>query len=139
MEKAGIRLLFQGVDMKPGMACAYGTAGEKTVLALSGNPASAVTNFCVCALPFIRRKCGKSVFLPKAVTAKMRNAFPKKSKSPRFLRGRVELEDGTVCFICSSGQGNAVLSSAIGCDTFMLVPAGHGPVEAGERLKGFML
>ena len=44
MEKAGIRLLFQGVDMKPGKACEYGVCGEKLVCGLSGHPSSSLTN-----------------------------------------------------------------------------------------------
>ena len=39
----------------------------------------------------------------------------------------------------SREQGNAVLSSAVGCDAMAVVPAGSGPLEAGTKLKGFML
>ena len=65
--------------------------------------------------------------------------FKKKSPSDRFLRGRLELGDGTVRFAASSDQGNVVLSSTIGCDAFALIPAGSGPVEPGTILDGFVL
>ena len=61
MERAGADILLRGVDMKPGMACAYGAANGKLILGLSGNPASSLTNFCACALPALRRLCGSVV------------------------------------------------------------------------------
>ena len=36
-------------------------------------------------------------------------------------------------------QGNVILSSTIGCDVMAVVPAGSGPLEAGTKLKGFMI
>ena len=125
--------------MKPGMACAYGTADGKPVLGLSGNPASALTNFCVCALPAIRRLQGRKEALPQPVKAALARDFRKKSPSTRFLRGRLRLEDGSVVLEASADQGNIVLSSTIGCSAFVLIPAGSGPVAAGTLLEGFTL
>ena len=139
MEKAGTEILLRGVAMKPGMACAYGVAGGKLVLGLSGNPASSFTNFCACALPAIRRLCGRRDPLPRKFRAEIAKSFRKKSPADRFLRGRLALEDGTARFLASADQGNAVLSSTIGCDAFLLIPAGSGPVDAGTWLNGFLL
>ena len=63
----------------------------------------------------------------------------KKSPSTRFLRGRLALDSGRVCFDASSDQGNVVLSSTIGCNAFLLIPAGSGPVEAETEWRGFVL
>ena len=139
MTLAGAEILARGVAMKPGMACAYGTAAGKLVLGLSGNPASAVTNLCVCALPAIRRLCGRKDAYPEPVRAALVRHFGKKSPSDRFLRGRLTLEDGTVRFDASGEQGNAVLSSAVGCDAFLRIPAGSPPAEAGTFLTGFRM
>ena len=139
MTRAGAEILLRGVAMKPGMACAYGTADGKPVLGLSGNPASALTNFCVCALPAIRRLQGRKEALPQPVKAALARDFRKKSPSTRFLRGRLRLEDGSVVLEASADQGNIVLSSTIGCSAFVLIPAGSGPVAAGTLLEGFTL
>ena len=139
MERAGAEILLRGVDMKPGMACAYGAASGKLVLGLSGNPASSITNFCACVLPAVRSLCGRKDFLPAPIQAELARPFKKKSPSTRFLRGRLEMGDGRVQFIASADQGNVVLSSTIGCSAFLLIPAGSGPMEAGEKLSGFML
>ena len=139
MERAGAEILLRGVDMKPGMACAYGMADGRPVLGLSGNPASALTNFCACALPALRRICGRRDALPQPVAARLLRDFKKKSPSTRFLRGRLRLEDGNAGFDASGDQGNVILSSAIGCDAYLLIPAGSGPVAAGTVLKGFII
>ena len=139
MEQAGAQILLRGVDMKPGMACAYGVCDGKLVLGLSGNPASALTNFATCVLPSIRRLCGRREPIPNEITVRLAREFHKRSPSDRFLRGKLDLADGSVRFNPASGQGNAVLSSVIGCDAFALIPAGSGPVSAGAELRGFVL
>ena len=139
MEQAGVEVLLRGVAMKPGMACAYGQARGKLVLGLSGNPASSLTNFCVCALPALRRLCGRGDALPAFIPLTLERGFKKKSPATRFLRGRVSLSTGSAVFFSSPDQGNVVLSSTIGCDAFAVIPAGSGPVEAGAALEGFIL
>ena len=139
MEASGAEILIRGVSMKPGMACAYAVCGEKPVLGLSGNPASAMTNYCACVLPAIRRMAGRAEALPTEFAAEMAEGFGKKSPSERFLRGRIRFEGGKTLFVPAARQGNAVLSSAIGCNAFARIPAGSGPVEAGRTVEGFIL
>lgn len=139
MEVSGVELLFRGVDMKPGMACAYGVRDGKIICALSGNPASALTNYYAVALPALTRLTGRNTFLAQEIQIKLSNSFPKKSPKTRFLRGKLEFKDGSVCMDLPKDQGNIVLSSTIGCNVMALVPAGSGPVEAGTVLKGFLL
>lgn len=139
MELAGARLLFRGVDMKPGMACAYGVCGGKLLCGLSGNPASAITNFYAIALPAIRKLAGHRRYLPQEIRITLSDGFGKKSPKTRFLRGRLALQDGRVCMTLPKDQGNVVLSSTIGCNVMAVIPAQSGPVEAGTVLKGFLL
>lgn len=139
MAMAGVTLLFRGVDMKPGMACAYGVREGKPVCGLSGNPASALTNFSTIALPVLRRLAGHCAPIPRTILVTLRKGFGKKSPKTRFLRGKLVLEEGRVYMDLSAEQGNVVLSSAIGCDVMALIPAGSGPVPAGTVLEGFYL
>lgn len=139
MEQAGVELLVRGVNMKPGMACAYGVKDGKLVLGLSGNPASSLTNFCAVVLPAIRKLCGRREPIPREIMVSLTSRFPKKSPLTRFLRGTLDLSDGIARMILPKEQGNVVLSSTIGCNVMAVVPAGSGPVEAGTSLKGFLL
>ncbi|MBQ9196885.1 MAG: molybdopterin molybdotransferase MoeA [Clostridia bacterium] len=139
MERCGVEILLRGVAMKPGMACAYGIREHCLVLGLSGNPASSLTNFCACALPALRKLAGRSDAEPPMISLTLMYSFKKKSPATRFLRGRLDLSDGTARLDAPGDQGNVVLSSAIGCNAFAVVPAGSGPLSAGDKLKGFII
>ncbi|MBR5472057.1 MAG: molybdopterin molybdotransferase MoeA [Oscillibacter sp.] len=139
MERSGITLLFRGVDMKPGMACAYGSCGGKLICALSGNPASALINFYAVALPALRKIAGYRDPVPQPIQVTLADRFGKKSPKLRFLRGTLVLRDGTVRMTLPADQGNVILSSTIGCNVMAIVPAGSGPVEAGTVLEGLLL
>ena len=139
MERCGCEILFRGVDLKPGMACCYGMAGNRPVCALSGNPASAMTNYYAVSLPALRRLCGLSACRPEEIALTLGDPFDKKSRGTRLLRGRLELGSGQAVLRLPPDQGNVVLSSLIGCDAMGIVPAGSGPLPAGTVLKGFRL
>lgn len=139
MKMAGVEIFFQGVDMKPGMACAYGMKEGKLVCGLSGNPASAITNFYAIACPAIKKLCGYKDILPTELTVRLKNGFKKKSPGTRFLRGILDFSDGSVCMRIPKEQGNVVLSSTIGCNVMAIVPAGSGSLPADTELKGFLI
>ena len=139
MGLAGAELLFTGVDMKPGKSCAYGLLEGKLLCALSGNPAAALTNFAAVAAPALRRLCGLRDCLPRPLRLRLEEDFPKESRRTRLLRGAAVLTDGTVRLRLPPGQGNSVLSSAVGWDAVAVVPAGSGPLPAGTELDGFLI
>ena len=139
MEAIGTKLLFQKVDLKPGMACAYGLRDGKMICGLSGNPASSITNFYAVALPAFRSLCGLKDYETREFPVTLSEHFGKRSPSNRLLRGFADLRDGTVRLRLSSGQGNVMISGLIGCDLAALIPAGSGPLEAGTVLQGFFL
>lgn len=139
MEQIGASMLIRGVAMKPGMACAYAMKDGRLIAGLSGNPASALTNYYAVLLPALRRLAGRAHPGHEKLTLTLSSRFEKKSRQTRLLRGRLHLSDGTVQFILPPSQGNAVLSSAVGCNAMAVIPAGSGPQEAGTRLEGFLL
>ncbi len=139
MEQAGVELLFRGVALKPGMACAYGIKDGKLVCGLSGNPASSITNFYTVAAPAIRKLCGLRDYMPRQFPVILAEGFRKKSPMDRILRGRLDLSGGSAQMHISGSQGNVVLSSTIGCDIMAIVPAGSGPLSPGTSLTAFSL
>lgn len=139
MELAGAEILFRGVDCKPGMACAYAVRDGKLLCGLSGNPAAALTNFYAVAAPALRKLCGRRDFWPEEMTFALKMPFPKKSPVTRLLRGRLRLSEGCAELELSANQANGSLSSAVGWDAIAVIPAGSGPLDAGAKLKGFLL
>lgn len=139
MEMAGIQILQQGIDLKPGMACAYGAKDGKLVCGLSGNPVAAITNFHVVVSPLLKKLRGESAFLPVEFPVKLLDSFLKGSPATRILRGKMEISNGEIGICIPKEQGNAVLSSTIGCNLMAIVPAGTGPLKKGTVLKGFFI
>lgn len=139
MEQVGAEMLVEGVNIKPGMACAYGAKDGKLIIGLSGNPASSVTNLYAVVIPAVKKLCGLKNPEHKLFELTLADGFGKKSKATRFLRGRLDFSDGTVKMQLTQDQGNVIISSMIGCDVFAIVPAGSGKLEAGTVLKGFTL
>lgn len=139
MEMAGVQILQRGVDLKPGMACAFGVKDGKLVCGLSGNPASAITNFHAIVSPLIRKLSGCKEFIPTEMQVELLDAFKKKSRGTRLLRGKMEVVDGKVGVRISKEQGNVVLSSTIGNNIMLIVPSGSGPLDEGMKLKGFFI
>ncbi|MEA4934203.1 MAG: gephyrin-like molybdotransferase Glp [Lawsonibacter sp.] len=139
MEHVGARILFQRVNLKPGMACTYGVKDGKMICGLSGNPASAITNFYAVAMPALKRLAGEQDVIPKEICLRLDKSFLKKSPKTRLLYGTLDLSDGTARFRYSQNQGNAVLSSMLGCNAMAVIPGGSGPIDAGSMLKGFLL
>lgn len=139
MEAIGTEILFRKVDLKPGMACAYGLRGGKMVCGLSGNPVSSIKNFYAVALPAFRRLCGLRDFETQEISVTLDEPFAKHSPVNRLLLGYSDLRDGTVRLRLSERQGNMMISGLVGCDLAAVIPAGSGPVGVGTVLKGFFL
>ena len=139
MEAAGAEILFRGVSIKPGMACAYGVKNGKLICALSGNPASSLTNYYAIALPAMRKLCGRKDCIPREITVTLPDGFRKKSPVTRLLRGKLDLSEGEAVMHVSKDQGNVVLSSTIGCDVMAVIPAGSDPIPSDGKLKGFLI
>lgn len=139
MEMADVEILFRGVGLKPGMACAYGHKNGKIICGLSGNPASSLINFYAVAYPAFRKLCGYQQCIPKEFDLKLSDTFPKKSSTTRILRGKLEIREGIAYMQLPQAQGNVQLSSTIGCDVMAIIPEGSGPIPANTQLKGFMI
>ena len=137
----GAEMLFSGVAMKPGKACFYAVRDGKMICALSGNPASAMTNYHAVAKAGLKRLCGwnQGDCFPAEIRVALKEDFPKKSKNERWVRGRLDLSDGTVRIDVPKQQKNSALSSTVGCDVMAVIPAGSGPLPAGTVLKGYLM
>ena len=139
--EAGGEPLFSGVAMKPGKACFYAVRDGKMICALSGNPASAMTNYHAVAKAGLKRLCGwnQGDCFPAEIQVALKEDFPKKSKNERWVRGRLDLSDGTVRIDVPKQQKNSALSSTVGCDVMAVIPAGSGPLPAGTVLQGYLM
>jgi len=139
MLKCSVNLRVYGIDMKPGMACAYGFLDGKLIAGLSGNPASCMTNYYGVVKSCIKKMSGLYNYTPGVFDIHLLNDFNKKSPLERLLRGKLRIIDGKAFIDASGDQGNVVISSMIENDCMAIVPKGSGKLLKGELLKGFII
>lgn len=139
MERAGAEVLIRTLFLKPGGASAYGRKNDTLVCGLSGNPASALTNFYAVVLPVLRKLRGLSEPRLSELPVVLAEEFGKKSPKTRLIRGTLDLSEGCARMHVSKGQGNGVLHSLIGCDLLAEIPAGSPKLPAGSKLKAYLI
>jgi molybdopterin molybdotransferase len=139
MERAGAEVLIRTVKLKPGGASAYGTRAGKLICGLSGNPASAMTNFYAVVLPALRKLAGHGTPELTELTVILADDFKKKSPKTRLIRGKLDLSQGSAVMHVDRGQGNGVLHSLIGCNLLAEIPAGSPKLPAGTQLNAYLI
>ena len=140
MEECGFRILARGVMMKPGMACAYGIKDNKLMLALSGNPASSLTNLqCIC-YPALRKLAGYDSYDHEVLRFKLGTDILKAGgRGARFVRGRSVIREGQLYLDTPLEQGNVVISSAVMCNAYGILSGMQSPVASGTYIDGFFV
>lgn len=135
----GAEIIVRDVALKPGGKCVYSLMNDKLICCLSGNPASALTNYYAVALPALKKLSGLKDYMPHEIDVVLENAFNKQSPKTRIIRGRLKFKDGLAVMNVPSEQGNGVLSSMSGSNVMAIIPSGSGKLPEGTKLKGFMI
>lgn len=127
-------LLFHGIPIKPGAPAMAFLHQNRLVLCLSGNPFAAAAIFELLARPVLQKLQGLSgQRLPKT-TGILRTPFPKASPSRRLLRARLDEGDVYLPNGGASAHSSGVLSSMLGCNCFVDIPAGSPSLAAGQTV-----
>ena len=130
MKKLGADILFHGIELKPGMPTMASVYAGKPVISLSGNPFSASVVFELLMQPFIQKMTGlcKSLLVKKE--AVLAHDYPGSKGSRRVLKA---YDDGYAVHI-TKGQHNAQMRQGIGTNCLVDMPAGTGPLKAGNKV-----
>ncbi len=130
LETIGAKVVFAGVNVKPGSPTIGAVLNGKALLCLSGNPYAAVANFDLYMGHIIEAKTGCSAFVPVKERAVLYSEFGKPSNVRRLVRARVD--SGRVK-ILNKNQMSSVLSSFIGANCYIDFPQGS-MVNPGDEV-----
>jgi len=109
--RAGAKIDFWKVAMKPGKPVMIGTLGEAVVLGLPGNPVSAFVTATLFLKPLVAHLLGASRPIPAAIAARLGMAVPATGNRAEYLRAR--WCDGAVVPVTSQDSaGLAALAEA---------------------------
>lgn len=138
LERIGARLVFWGVEQKPGKPLAFWEAGGKTVISLPGYPAAAMICFEEYVRPALRKMMGHSALHRPHRPARLRAGYDKKGggkdRRVHLLRARVFESDGELHATLTGGQGSAMLSSLARSNALVVVPEGQDAIAPGGQV-----
>ena len=134
LERAGVRLDFWRVAMKPGKPLAVGRRGHAHVLGLPGNPASALVTFALFGMPLLRALQGDTRPRPTPLRAVL--AEGRKRQAERLELVRASLRRGGEALIVSAhdNQASGAATSLAASDGIAFVEPGQGFVDAGTAV-----
>jgi len=138
-EILGAEILFWKAQIKPGGAAVAAVLDGKLILSLSGNPGGAVMFLLRCAMPYIRKLCGRTDCYPESIEVFLKYPFNKLSERSRLLRGQLEITGGKAYFAEHGAQGGGDISSFVVADLLAEIAADSAPLPAGTLVKAWRL
>ncbi len=137
--RAGARLDFWRVAMRPGKPVAFGRWGRTIVFGLPGNPASSLVTFEVLVRPALRALAG----LPGAgrlrVRARLGAAQEKPAPLAVYLRCRLRRRGDALWVEPIATQQSGHLTSVVGVEALAILPAGPERVARGRWVEAILV
>jgi molybdopterin molybdotransferase len=129
MKRAGVKILFDQVNVQPGKPTTFGIHSKAVVFGLPGNPVSSFVQFETLVRPFINKMMGYSW---KAIVQNLQMAIHYERKSairmgwiPVSITENMEV-------IPVSFHGSAHISALSGADGIVAIKSGIKSIEKGE-------
>ncbi|MFL5394523.1 MAG: gephyrin-like molybdotransferase Glp [Myxococcales bacterium] len=139
-EKLAGELVFHTVAIRPGKPVLFGTAGDRLVFGLPGNPAAAMLGFELFVRPALRIMAGDPK--PERVRARAILRGGALSGIPGltfFPRGLASVEDGHIAFTPRGQQSSMQIGSWSAVNALAQLPPGEGKLEPGSQLDVLLL
>ena len=130
----GVNEVFWGVSLQPGKPTWFGTAGDKLVFGLPGNPVSAFVTFSLFARPALSALQRAAEAEPLDTEAVLATAVMRNPIREMAIRVRLERMDGSTIALPNGPQASHIVTSLLGADALALIPAGDGEAPAGTRV-----
>jgi molybdenum cofactor synthesis domain-containing protein len=128
LEETG-KVVFHGVQIKPGKPTLFGLVEGKPVFGMPGYPASCLSNAYVFLIPTIRRMAKLPAMKPKTVKARMGKRFVSGSGREQFLP--VKLKDGKA-FPVFKKSGD--ITSLARADGYVMLPVNLDVIKEDEEV-----
>ncbi|MDQ2652545.1 MAG: molybdopterin molybdotransferase MoeA [Chloroflexota bacterium] len=135
LELADVR--FRRVFMKPGKPLTFATTGDTIIIGFPGNPVSAIVGFEVFLRPALRWMQGAAqIDRPRLRVALEQRTRP--SDRIEMQRGIVGVRDGKLSARPTGSQASSRLSSFVGANALLVIPAGSEPLQPGAIIDAVL-
>lgn len=139
---AGIELALYKVAMKPGKPFAFGVRAGATaqpVFGLPGNPVSTIVGFELFVRPALLAMQGATIVERPRVPVVLEGGYTKQAGRAHFLRATVTRDGATLRAVPHPRQGSAMLSSLVGCNALVELPADLTELPPGASTPALLL
>ena len=137
LRRAGVEILFHKVAVKPGKPILVGTAGDRLVVGLPGNPVSAYTGFHVFVAPYLRRRMGFERFRNERIEAVLEAPLRPRPDRVTYHLARLEWQGGAWRASPSRTTGSGDVVSMVRANGFVISRPGS-EIPAGDTVPALL-
>ena len=131
----GIEPSFWKVRIKPGKPLAFATYEGKPVIGVPGNPISAMITFEILVAPCLRKMLGDPRPHPQPIEGRLRHGYRRRPGRVEVARGYATREGDDVIVTLNERQGSGSLTSFVGVNALVILPADAAELAPGERVQ----
>jgi molybdopterin molybdotransferase len=129
---AGVDMLFNSLNIKPGKPTVFGTKGSKLIFGLPGNPVSSSTVFEIIVRPALRKLMGFGQLEHLRVSARLLKDYTNRSRRETYHPAvTVWNEDGWETYPVSS-KGSADVVAFAASNSYIVTKVSQQMFEKGE-------
>lgn len=139
VRQTGAKLLFWGVQIKPGSHSGAAVCDNKLIISLSGNPAACAAGYHLLAAPVLRLLQELDPW-PRRFTAVCASPYKKRGGPRRFVQANLEIDQNGLKVTILPGQKSSMLRGLLNNGNVLIdLPAGHPPLEEGAEVSVILL
>jgi len=134
-----MQMLFNKVTMRPGSVTTAAVKDGKLLFALSGNPGACYVGFLLFVRPAIRKMLGMVKFYLKEWTAELGADYAKVNNFTRFVRGRLEVQEGKLVATPALLDESSVMITIKDSDCLIVIPPELKGAAKGQAVQVLVL
>ena len=134
LRKAGVKMLFWKVAVKPGKPTFFGVRKGTLVFGLPGYPVSSMVNFENLVRPAIFSMLGRDDWQRIRVKAILEKAVSSRGRRKKIIRAKLVKEGDKYLAVPATSQESSVLKSMVWADSFLILPKEVERIEKGEEV-----
>jgi molybdopterin molybdotransferase len=139
LKSAGVELELWKVAMKPGKPFSFGMNGRVPVFGLPGNPVSTFVAFELFVRPALMAMQGATISARPRAPVHLIRGYRKQAGRTHYIRAKVVRNGEHLVAHPHPKQGSAMLTSLIGCNALVELPADQTEILPNRIVQAILL
>lgn len=139
LKSAGVELELWKVAMKPGKPFSFGMNGRVPVFGLPGNPVSTFVAFELFVRPALLAMQGAATTSRPRAPVNLVRGYRKQAGRTHYVRAKVVRNGEHLIAHPHPKQGSAILSSLVGCNALVELPADVTEIMPNSKVPAILL